>query len=79
MSEGGAHGYLKTMLVRLREVREAAGISVDQLERRLILGPGWIKRFEDGETAVLSTFQSAPVASSALYGLRLAPCALAPQ
>lgn len=50
MSDGGAHGYLKKLLLNLRQARERAGISTDQLEERLILGPGWIKRFEDGET-----------------------------
>lgn len=43
-------GYLKTLLGNLRRVRERAGLSVGELEERLILGPGWITRFETGET-----------------------------
>ena len=43
-------GYLKTLLGNMREVRERAGITEGQLEERLILGPGWIRRFEDAET-----------------------------
>lgn len=43
-------GYLKTLLGNLRDMRERAGISAAQLEERLILGPGWVTRFENGET-----------------------------
>ena len=45
-----AHGYLKALLANLRGLREKAGLSESQLEDRLILGPGWISRFENGET-----------------------------
>lgn len=45
-----AHGYLKALLGNLRSIRERAGLSEDALEQRLILGPGWIRRFERGET-----------------------------
>mgnify|MGYP001418020732 CR=1 FL=1 len=45
-----AHGYLKTLLGKLRSIRERAGLSEDALEERLILGPGWIRRFETGDT-----------------------------
>lgn len=45
-----AHGYLKALLVNLRAIREKAGVSESVLEERLILGPGWISRFETGET-----------------------------
>lgn len=45
-----AHGYLKSLLANLRTLRERAGISESQLEERLILGPGWIGRFETGDT-----------------------------
>ena len=46
----GAHSYLKALLSRLREIRQSAGLSSVALEERLILGPGWINRFEAGET-----------------------------
>lgn len=42
--------YLLTILSRLKLLREKAGISSSLLEERLILGPGWIERFERGET-----------------------------
>ncbi len=45
-----AHGYLKALLANLKPLRERAGISESTLEERLILGPGWIRRFENGET-----------------------------
>jgi transcriptional regulator with XRE-family HTH domain len=48
MSE--AHGYLKALLSNLRTLRERAGLSESQLEERLILGPGWVRRFESGDT-----------------------------
>jgi transcriptional regulator with XRE-family HTH domain len=38
------------ILRRLRELRERSGLTPAQLEERLILGPGWIERFEAGET-----------------------------
>lgn len=44
------HGYLKALLDNLRAIREKAGVSESTLEERLILGPGWISRFETGET-----------------------------
>lgn len=50
MSEGGAHGYLKKLLLNMRKARQIAGISASELEERLILGPGWVNRFEEGET-----------------------------
>ena len=43
-------GYLKHLLRNLRVLRERAKLSPGELEERLILGPGWITRFEDGET-----------------------------
>ena len=43
-------GYLTELLRSLRILRERADLSRSELERRLILGPGWIKRFEDGQT-----------------------------
>lgn len=45
-----AHGYLKALLANLRSIRERVGLSESELEERLILGPGWISRFERGET-----------------------------
>jgi transcriptional regulator with XRE-family HTH domain len=46
----GAHGYLKALLGNLRAIREKAGLTESALEEKLILGPGWIGRFENGET-----------------------------
>lgn len=46
----GASGYLKALLRNLRAAREKAGVSASALEEKLILGPGWIERFETGET-----------------------------
>lgn len=43
-------GYLKHLLGNLRALREKANLSPGDLEERLILGPGWITRFEEGET-----------------------------
>ncbi|MFI5117876.1 MAG: helix-turn-helix domain-containing protein [Terriglobales bacterium] len=45
-----AHGYLKALLGNLRTLRERAGLTESALEERLILGPGWVRRFETGET-----------------------------
>jgi transcriptional regulator with XRE-family HTH domain len=38
------------LLGRLRTLREQAGISPEELEAKLILGPGWVTRFESGRT-----------------------------
>jgi transcriptional regulator with XRE-family HTH domain len=46
----GGHGYLASLLANLAVVRERAGLSKTQLEERLILGPGWIQRFELAES-----------------------------
>ncbi len=43
-------GYLQSLLRNLMIVRERASISASELEERLILGPGWIARFEEGQT-----------------------------
>jgi transcriptional regulator with XRE-family HTH domain len=45
-----AQGYLQALLKNLRSIREKAHFTEAQLEERLILGPGWIRRFEAGET-----------------------------
>lgn len=38
------------LLDRLRAYRERANISAEELSKELILGPGWIERFESGQT-----------------------------
>lgn len=43
-------GFLQTLLGNLRNLRERAGLSASEVEERLILGPGWITRFEEGTT-----------------------------
>jgi len=45
-----ARGYLKSLLENLRKVRERASLTESMLEERLILGPGWVHRFETGAT-----------------------------
>lgn len=45
-----ARGYLQALLRNIGRVREKAGLSPAQLEERLILGPGWVSRFESGES-----------------------------
>src|SRR2546427_11885995 len=42
--------YLQFLVARLRQLREEVGMSRTDLEDELILGPGWISRFESGET-----------------------------
>ena len=42
--------YVRALLGNLRAVRERANLSESDLEERLILGPGWIKRFETAES-----------------------------
>ncbi len=37
------------LMTRLRELREQGGLSPEQVEERLILGPGWVPSFEAGE------------------------------
>jgi transcriptional regulator with XRE-family HTH domain len=39
---------VERILARLRSFRDDAGLSAADLEERLILGPGWIERFETG-------------------------------
>lgn len=41
---------IQTILRNLRLLRESAGKQQSELEKALILGPGWINRFEKGET-----------------------------
>ncbi len=45
-----AHGYLASLLSNLTTIRKRAGLSETDLEERLILGPGWVRRFEAGHT-----------------------------
>lgn len=42
--------YLKQLSGNLRRLRRNAGLSEEELEHRLILGPGWISAFEQGES-----------------------------
>ena len=42
--------YVSVLLANLRDVRECAGMSQADLEERLILGPGWIERFESARS-----------------------------
>jgi transcriptional regulator with XRE-family HTH domain len=37
-------------MARLKKLREQGGLSAEQVEERLILGPGWVSCFESGET-----------------------------
>lgn len=41
---------MAAILDRVRVAREQAGISEAELEEQLLLGPGWIGRFESGES-----------------------------
>lgn len=45
-----ARGYLLQLLKKMEELREKNGLTRLQVEEELILGPGWISRFENGET-----------------------------
>jgi len=41
---------VQQLLERLKVAREAAGMTPEELANDLILGPGWIERFESGES-----------------------------
>lgn len=45
-----AHGYLKAILANIARLRRRANLTDVALEERLILGPGWITRFETAES-----------------------------
>ena len=45
----GTGSYLGHLLRNFRTLREKTGLSLDELENRLILGPGWVTCFEEGE------------------------------
>jgi transcriptional regulator with XRE-family HTH domain len=40
---------VRRLLLRLRQLREKAGLTARDVEQRLILGPGWIDKFEAGD------------------------------
>jgi len=42
---------LRSLLARLRDERERAGLTADELDGRLLIGSGWSERFEAGEVA----------------------------
>jgi transcriptional regulator with XRE-family HTH domain len=43
------HPAMRALLGRLRELRESAGLTYQDAEKQLIVGPGWVRRFETGE------------------------------
>ena len=43
------NGYLRHLLHNLSALRERAGLSADEIEKRLTLGPGWVRCFEASE------------------------------
>jgi transcriptional regulator with XRE-family HTH domain len=57
------------LIQRLKAFREAVGMSVNEAERTLLLGPGWISRIERGESipsidlmlAILKLYRKGPV------------------
>ena len=44
-----SHSATSALLGRFKELRKSAGISESELEKKLILGPGWISKIETGE------------------------------
>lgn len=60
---------LKQLFLQLQELREAAGMSVEEAEEALIVGPGWVQRFEGGE--IEPTIQTLAAIADA-YGSDLA-------
>lgn len=42
--------YLKALLEQLRKLREDSGLTAADVENKLLLGPGWITRFETAQT-----------------------------
>ncbi|WP_187393396.1 helix-turn-helix domain-containing protein [Arthrobacter echini] len=44
------HPDLKILFQRLEASREAAGLTRDEVEEKLVMGPGWIKLIEEGLT-----------------------------
>lgn len=43
------HPALRELFLRLRDLRQAAGLSAAEVEESLALGPGWVEWFETGE------------------------------
>jgi transcriptional regulator with XRE-family HTH domain len=39
-----------SLLSSFHDIRQAAGLTPEQLDERLIFGPGWVRRFETGDT-----------------------------
>jgi transcriptional regulator with XRE-family HTH domain len=60
--------YVNAVLRRLKQLREESQITAAELDNKLILGPGWIDRFETGKTvpsiglilAILHTLRKTP-------------------
>ena len=48
MPEGNP--YLRGLLRNMRRIRERAGMTETELEERLLLAPGWVNRFEQGQS-----------------------------
>lgn len=46
----GPHASARGLMARLKTLREQSGLSAQEVEERLILGPGWVSSFESGET-----------------------------
>jgi transcriptional regulator with XRE-family HTH domain len=40
---------MQRLFRQLKELREAADLSYDEVEQQLVLGPGWIHKFESGD------------------------------
>src|SRR5690625_521315 len=38
-----------SLLKKLTALRQAAGFSKEDVEKKLVLGPGWVERFETGD------------------------------
>jgi transcriptional regulator with XRE-family HTH domain len=45
-----ANPIVASLLSRFRDIRQAAGLTPEELDARLIFGPGWVRRFETGDT-----------------------------
>lgn len=39
-----------SLMRSFRDIRQATGLTPEELDERLILGPGWVRRFENGDT-----------------------------
>lgn len=69
------NAFLTGLMQRVRKARESANLTPSQLEEKLILGQGWVNRFESGETipslsALLAILEATGTTlSSALEGL----------